>query len=74
MIPSEFFQYMNNRNPIGFLQLMARNNPQAARVLQMCEGKNSAQLEEIARNLANNNGTNVENVARSLGIQIPSNR
>lgn len=74
MIPVELFQALNNRNPMGFVQMMARSNPQAAQVLQMCEGKSSAQLEEIARNLAANNGTNIESVARSLGIQIPSNR
>ena len=64
----------NGGNPIGFLQMMANNNPVAAQVLNLCKGKNASQLEEIAKNLAKNNGTTIEDVARSLGISIPSNR
>lgn len=62
------------RNPNAVLQILAQNNPQARQVMQMVNGKNSAQLEQMARNMAKERGTTIEDVARSLGISIPSNR
>ena len=40
----------------------------------MMNGKSPAQLEQMARNMAKERGTTIEDVARSLGIVIPSNR
>ena len=62
------------RNPNAVLQILAQNNPQARQGMQMVNGKNSAQLELMARNMAKERGTTIEDVARSLGIVIPSNR
>lgn len=64
----------NGKNPAMLLQQMAANNPQAAQVMSMMRGKTPAQLRQMAENLAANQGTNIEDVARSLGISIPSNR
>ena len=64
----------SGRNPALLLQQMAANNPQAAQVMSMMRGKTPAQLRQMAENLAANQGTNIDDVARSLGISIPSNR
>lgn len=62
------------KNPNAVLQILAQNNPQVRQVMGMINGKTSAQLEQMARNMARERGTTIEDVARSMGIQIPSNR
>lgn len=62
------------RNPTAVLQVLAQNNPQARQVMQMLNGKSPTQLREIAQNMAAERGTTVEDIARQMGIQIPSNR
>lgn len=62
------------KNPYMILDMMSQNNPQVAQVKKMMTGKSPAQLEQIARNMAKERGTTIEDVARSLGIQVPSNR
>ena len=64
----------NGGNPAMLLQQMANNNPQARQVMNMMRGKTPEQLRQMAENLAANQGTNIEDIARSLGITIPSNR
>lgn len=62
------------KNPNAVLQIMAQSNPRVRQVMQMMNGKSPAQLEQMARNMAKERGTTIEDVARSLGIAIPSNR
>ena len=62
------------KNPNAVLQILAQNNPQVRQVMGMINGKNPAQLEQMARNMARERGTTIDEVARSMGIQIPSNR
>ena len=62
------------KTPNAVLQIMAQSNPQVRQVMQMMNGKSPAQLEQMARNMAKERGTTIEDVARSLGIVIPSNR
>ena len=64
----------SGRNPALLLRQMANTNPQARQVMQMMHGKTPAQLRQMAENLAANQGTSLEDVARSLGISIPSER
>lgn len=64
----------SGRNPALILRQMANANPQARQVMQMMQGKSPDQLRQMAENLAANQGTTIEDVARSLGISIPSNR
>ena len=61
-------------NPIAVLQSMASYHPQAAQMMKMMQGKNSQQLRQMAMNIAAERGTTVEDVARQLGITIPSDR
>ena len=61
-------------NPMTLMQQMASSNPQIQQAMQMMQGKTPAQLEQLARNMARERGTTIEDVARSLGIGFPSNR
>ncbi len=61
----------NGGNPMALLQNMSRTNPQVAQVMNMVKGKSPAELESFARNVAKERGTTIEQVAQSLGIQIP---
>ena len=55
-------------NPLQFIQQMAGQNPQAAQVLQMVNGKSPAQLQQIATNMASQFGTTPQEiVARFMG-------
>jgi hypothetical protein len=64
----------SGKNPNAILQTLAMNNPQVRQVMQMMHGKSPDQLRQMANNMAAERGTTVEDIARQLGIQIPSNR
>lgn len=61
---------MNGGNPLTMLK--QAGDPRAMQALNMLQGKSPAQLQQMAINMAKERGTTVEDVARSLGIQIPS--
>ena len=61
-------------DPMAMLNQMAQSNPQMQQAMRMISGKNQQQLQEMAKNLARERGINIEDVARSLGISIPSQR
>ena len=63
---------MSGGNPMNMLQQMG--DPRAMQALNMLQGKSPAQLQQMAMNMAKERGTTVEEVARCLGIQIPSQR
>ena len=62
------------QNPNASLRMLAQNNPQVRQVMQMFNGKSPQQLQMMAQNMAAERGTSIEDIARQLGIQIPSNR
>ena len=64
----------NGKDPRQLLMQMAQNNPQVRQVMQMMQGKSPEELRRMADNIAAERGTTVEDVARQLGIMIPSNR
>ena len=64
----------NGKNPQQFLMQMAQSNPQVRQVVQMMNGKSPEELRRMADNIAAERGTTVEDVAKQLGIAIPSNR
>ena len=61
-------------NPMTMLQNMARTNPQAAQAMRLIEGKNPQQLQQIATNMAKERGISVNDIAKQLGISLPSER
>lgn len=56
-------------NPMAMLQQMAQQNPQIAQSMQMLSGRNSRDLQQIAQNLAQQKGLDLNAVIRSLGIR-----
>ena len=61
-------------NPQTLLQQMAQQDPTAAQVMKILGNKPGSQQREIVQNMARERGVDLDNLARSLGIQIPSNR
>ena len=56
-------------NPAALLQQMAMNNPVAAQVIQMTQGKSEAEIKAIALNMCRERGISPEEVFRSAGIK-----
>lgn len=56
---------------MDLLQGMAMGNPAAANLLQSIRSKSSQELRQMANNLAKERGTDLETVARQLGIDLP---
>jgi hypothetical protein len=66
-------QAMNSGgNPMALLQQMAPQNPQAFQALQMMQGKNPQQLEQMARSMAQERGIDINQMIRQLGINNAS--
>lgn len=61
----------NGGNTIGLLNQMARQNPQLAQAMKMINGKNTAQLQQMAQNMAKEKGLKIEDIARQLGLRLP---
>ena len=68
---SLFRNIQGGANPNALLNQMARSDPRAAQALQMLQGKSPDQLRTMAENMARERGTSVEQIARSLGINLP---
>ena len=60
--------------PEQLLRTMAAQDPQVARVLQLLGNKSPQQQRQIAETMARERGLSVDDIARQLGIQIPSDR
>lgn len=58
-------------SPMGFLQSIAGQNPMAAQVMKLMQGKNPQQLQTMVENMARERGTTVEQIAAQLGLQMP---
>lgn len=61
-------------HPNMIMQQMARQNPQVAQIMRMTQGKSDKEMQTFVRNMAKERGVDLENLARSLGITIPSER
>ena len=59
---------INGGNAMQMLQRMAKQNPQAARAINMIQGKTPQQLQQIATNMAREIGTTPQEIARRLGL------
>ena len=55
-------------DPMQMVRQMAGRDPRMRQFMQMVNGKSPLQLRQIAENMAKENGTTVEEIARTLGI------
>ena len=58
------------QNPAKMMEQMVAQDPRISQALSMIRGKSPQQLEQMARNMARERGTSVEDVARSLGLPL----
>ena len=61
----------NGHDPRALMGQMIGQYPQIAQAMQIMQGKSPAELQQIATNMAKERGTTVEQIAQSLGINIP---
>lgn len=54
------------QSPVQFLQGMASQDPRAQQAMQIIRGKDSRQLETIARNMARENGIDIDTALRQV--------
>lgn len=56
-------------NPTAMINRMAQQNPQIAQSMQMLSGRRPQELQQIAQNLAQQKGIDLNTVIRGLGIR-----
>lgn len=61
-------------NPMQIAQQMANTNPQMRQFYNMVNGKSTSELKQMAENMARERGVSINDVARQLGITVPSDR
>lgn len=64
----------NGKNPQAAIAQMAQSDPQVAQAFRMMQGKSPAQLRQMAINMAKEQGVNINDVLRQLGVNTPSER
>lgn len=66
---------MNNMSQLfQKINMVMQTNAKARQIGQSIMNKPQNELEQFVRNMCRERGTTPEELARSLGIQIPSNR
>ena len=66
---------MNNMGQlVQKINMVMQTNAKARQIVQSIMNKPQGELEQFVRNMCRERGTTPEELARSLGIQIPSNR
>lgn len=66
---------MNNMSQlVQKINMVMQTNAKARQIGQSIMNKPQNELEQFVRNMCRERGTTPEELARSLGIQIPSNR
>lgn len=58
-------------NPMQILTSVSQNNPQLAQVLNMVNGKTPAQMQEMAYQMAQQRGIDIQQLAQQMGITLP---
>lgn len=61
----------NGGNPMELLNSFASQNPQAKQMMGNLQGKSPNEMRAYAENMAKSYGTDLETVARQLGLTLP---
>lgn len=64
----------SGRSPAAIIEQMAMADPRVRQAKQMISGKSEKELYQLVSNMCHERGTTPEELARSIGFQIPSNR
>lgn len=60
----------NSQNPMMMIQQLMGNHPQYKQIMQVIQGKTPQQLEQYTRNLAKNQGIDLNQLANQFGLKI----
>lgn len=66
--------FRSGANPMTVMQNVAANNPAMQQFMRMINGKSPEQLKQMAENMAKERGVSLNDVARQLGITLPSDK
>lgn len=61
-------------NPQQLVQQIAGSDPRMKQITQLLGNRSPGQQRQFVLNMAKERGVDIDNLARSLGIQIPSER
>lgn len=64
-------QIRGSRNPQQMMVQMAQQNPQLGQVMQMVNGKTPDQMRQMAQNIAQQRGIDLNALAAQMGIKLP---
>ena len=64
--------YKSGGNPMQMLSQMAQSNPQMGQAMQMLNGKSSQQIQSMVQNMAQEQGIDLNALARQYGLQLPN--
>lgn len=72
MNPMQLAQQLRQAaNPQQILIQVAQNNPSIRRAMQMINGRSPDQILDMARQLAQQHGQNINQLAQQLGVKLP---
>lgn len=72
MNPMQLMQMMNGAsNPMQTLMQASGNNPMLRQVMQMTNGKTPDQMRQMAQQMAQQRGLDINQIAQQMGIRLP---
>lgn len=60
--------YKSGGNPMQILSQMAQTNPQMGQAMKMLEGKNPQQIQQMVQTMADQNGVDLNALAKQFGL------
>lgn len=72
MNPMQLISMMQQSgNPMGMLMQLSQQNPLMGQAMQALNGKTPGQMEQYVRQMAQQRGVDINQLARQMGIRMP---
>ena len=72
MNPMQMIQMLQSSgNPMQAMMNMANQNPMLRSAIQMMNGKTPQQMEQTVRQIAQQRGVDLDQLARQMGVRLP---
>ena len=72
MTPMQMIQMLQSSgNPMQAMMNMANQNPMLRNAIQMMNGKTPQQMEQTVRQIAQQRGVDLDQLARQMGVRLP---
>ena len=73
MNPMQLISMMQQSgNPMGMLMQLSQQNPLMGQAMQALNGKTPGQMEQYVRQMAQQRGVDINQLARQMGIRMPN--